>query len=295
MTLVARRSSRGQLRRGGRRDRPSPQRPRLFARDGCGGRRAARADGLHRPAHGPDRRWRHARRRGRDRRRRYRDRARPADRRPGPARGRRPGRRPHPGRGGPPHGGRTRTAPGLRRRDDADGLRHRRRALLASRGGRPAVRLEQPSGDPGRGALDRLGVLRTDAGAPGRPRPGDRATSHCARSGRRPSTTRRTTCRSSGRHSTGNGAAIAGRDGRVARRSRDDVGTGRRPGRGRSGRPRRDATDRRFGARSRPVRRGGPEPPGDRSDRAAVPDQRGRRRGTARVRSSIGTEERSER
>ena len=75
---LARRSSRGQLRRGRRRDRSSPQRPGLFARDGRGRRRAARADGLHRPADRPDpRRW-HARRRGRDRRRGDRDRARPA-------------------------------------------------------------------------------------------------------------------------------------------------------------------------------------------------------------------------
>ena len=43
-------------------------------------------------------------------------------------------------------------------------------------------------------------------------------------------------------------------------------------------------------ARSRSVRRDGPEPPGDRSDRAAVPGRHGRRRGRGAVRLTARTE-----
>ena len=101
----------------------------------------------------------------------------------------------------------------------------------------------------------------------------------CARSGRRPSTTRRTTCRSSGPALRRRRHADRGRDGRLAGRPRDDVGPGRRPGRGR---PRvRGTTDLidvselgldRFDAAGRSRLATDP-------DRAAVPDQRRRRRG----------------
>ena len=69
------RPSRRQLPRDRRRDRPAAQRPRLLARDAGGRRRAARADGVHRPADEPDRRRRQPGRRRRDRRR---DRSRPS-------------------------------------------------------------------------------------------------------------------------------------------------------------------------------------------------------------------------
>ncbi len=63
----------------------------------------------------------------------------------------------------------------------------------------------------------------------------------------------------------------------VGGRPRDDVGPGRRPsGRG-PGDPRQHDPRRRHQPRPRPVRPGRPEPPGGRSDRAAVPGQRGRR------------------
>ena len=72
------------------------------------------------------------------------------------------------------------------------------------------VRLERPGRGAGRGALDRLGLLRRDADAAGRAGAGHRAAWACAGSGSRRSTTRRTTCRSSGRPSTRTGAPIAG-------------------------------------------------------------------------------------
>ena len=100
--------------------------------------------------------------------------------------------------------------PGLRRRADADGLRHRRGPVLAARGGRPAVRLQRPGRDARRGAPDRLGVPRADARAARRARAADQGTSACARSGSRPSTTRRTTCRSWARRSLPDGSAIEG-------------------------------------------------------------------------------------
>ena len=50
----------------------------------------------------------------------------------------------HPGRCGTAYGRRPRAQPGLRRAGDADGLRHRGRAVLATGGRRAAVRLERP-------------------------------------------------------------------------------------------------------------------------------------------------------
>ena len=79
-----------------------------------------------------------------------------------------------------------------------DGLRHRRRALLAARGGRPALRLERPERSPGRGALDRLGDVRGDARRAWRASSRSRRASACGGSGRRRSISRPITCRSSG-------------------------------------------------------------------------------------------------
>ena len=62
--------------------------------------------------------------------------------------------------------------PAFDRAADADGLRHRRGPVLAPRGGRPAVRLQRPGRDARRGASDRLGVPRADAGASRVARPG---------------------------------------------------------------------------------------------------------------------------
>ena len=74
---------------------------------------------------------------------------------------------------------------------------------------------------------------------------------------------------------TPDGGRDRGPDRRVGRRPRDDVGPGGRPGGRGPGDPRHDRPDRRERARPRPLRRGGPEPAGDRSDRAAVSGQRG--------------------
>ena len=68
------------------------------------------------------------------------------------------------------------------------------------------------------------------------------AGSACARSGPPRSTTRPTTCRSSGRRIRPDGTRDRGRDRGLGGRPRDDVGTRRGPRRGRSGRPRRQTT-----------------------------------------------------
>ena len=251
------RSSRRQLRRDRRRDRPAAQRPRLFARDAGGRRGAPRTDRVHRPAHCAGTRRRLARGRRGDRGRRHRDRARPADRRSQPARGRSAGGRAHPGRGGPAHGRCARAASGLRRRVDADGLRHRRRTVLAPRGGRPAVRLEQPERDPGRGAVDRLAVLRDHAGAARRPGPGharpraaqDLGGDHRLHA-RSPADRRRRPRQQRD--------ADRGRQRRLAGRPRDDVGSGRGPrrrGPHRARRRRRSSTCR-SSASTASMRRG---------------------------------------
>ena len=236
---VSGRPSRRQLPRDRRRDRPAAQRPRLLARDAGGRRGAPRADGVHRPAHGARPGRRHARRRGRDRRRRHRDRARAADRRPEPARGRaaRPASASRSGRPGTrsrvlePH-------PAFDVRVDADGLRYRRRAVLAARGGRSAVRLERPGRGPGRGALDRLAVLRRDAGEAGRPGAGDRRPRAAPDLG---ATIDYTPDHLPivGPALDADGATDRGRQRRLAGRPRDDVGAGRRARRRRPGHPRR--------------------------------------------------------
>ena len=71
--------------------------------------------------------------------------------------------------------------------------------VLAARGGRTPVRLERPGRVARRGPIDQLADVRRGAGRgwPGSSR--SLATSGSAGSGRRRSTTRRTTCRSSGR------------------------------------------------------------------------------------------------
>jgi sarcosine oxidase subunit beta len=68
-----------------------------------------------------------------------------------------------------------------------------------------------------------------------------------------------------------------GRDRRLAGRPRDDVGPWGRAGRGRPCRDRADRSGGRVRPRPGPVRRRGPQPPGRRPDRAAVPGQRRRR------------------
>ena len=75
------------------------------------------------------------------------------------------------------------------------------RPLLAPRGGRAPLRLERPRRCARRGPGDRLGGPRADEGAPRLARPGDAPTWACGRCGPRRSTTRPTTCRSSGRAS----------------------------------------------------------------------------------------------
>ncbi len=110
-----------------------------------------------------------------------------------------------------------------------DGLRHRRRPVLAARGGRAAVRLERPRRRAGRGPPHRLVVLRADARAAGRVRAGharprpppDLGGDHRLHA-RPPADPRPGARRGRDRH--------RGRDGRLAGRARDDVGTGRRQG-----------------------------------------------------------------
>ena len=161
----------------------------------------------------------------------------------------------------------------------ADGLRHRRRAVLAARGRRPAVRLERPGRGPGRGARDRLGVLRRDARPTRRRSSRPRAISACAGSGSRPSTTPPTTCRSSVRVSIATAAPIDG----VTVASPGGHGMMWGPGVARVAADlvdaRHDGRRRRDRARARPVRRAGTQPARDRPDRAAVPGQRRGRRG----------------
>ena len=169
-----RRPPRRQLHRDRRLHRPAAQRPGLLARDAGGGRRAPRADGVHRAA-SSSRRVRRcvARRRRRDVRRTDRDRARAPDRRAVTPVGRAARRAPDPGRRRSPHGLRPRAARGVRRRADADGLRHRRGAVLAARGGRAALRLERPGRGAGRGAVDQLADVREGPRATERARAGD--------------------------------------------------------------------------------------------------------------------------
>ena len=121
----------------------------------------------------------------------------------------------------------------------ADGLRHRRRPVLAARGGRPALRLERPRRRAGRGPPHRLGVLRADARAAGRVRAGHARArpapdlgGHHRLHARPPADPRPGARRRRERH--------RGRDRRLAGRARDDVGAGRRPGRRGPGRPRPD-------------------------------------------------------
>ncbi len=84
-----------------------------------------------------------------------------ADRWPVAARGRPAGRTADPGRRGTPFGRGARGPRVVLRRAHADGVRHRRRAVLAARGGRAPVRLERPRRAARRGTLHRLGRLRT--------------------------------------------------------------------------------------------------------------------------------------
>ena len=119
-----------------------------------------------------------ARRRRRDVRRTDRHGAGAPDRRTVAAIGRTDRRAPDPGRSCPPHGLRPRAARGVRRRADADGLRHRRRDVLAARGRRPPVRLERPGRGAGRGAVDQLADVREGPRATGRPRAGDARARH---------------------------------------------------------------------------------------------------------------------
>ena len=94
---------------------------------------------------------------------RHRDRPGAADRRSEPAGGRAARRPAHPRRRGAPHGGRARAACRPSTRPDADGLRHRPRPVLATRGRRAPLRLERSRRAAGRGARHRLVVLRADA------------------------------------------------------------------------------------------------------------------------------------
>ena len=98
-------------------------------------------------------------------------------------------------------GGRHRAASGVRRRAPADGLRRRRRDLLAPGGGRAALGHVEPEGDARAGAGGRLAVPAADAAPPQHAGAGRRRTSASARRGAGRSTTRPTTCRSSGRSS----------------------------------------------------------------------------------------------
>ena len=119
------------------------------------------------------------------------------------------------------------------RRAASDGLRPRapgctgvwRRAACCSAGAIPTTSRARPARSTGTPTPATATVWPGSCRSP--------ATSACAGSGRRPSTTRPTMCRSSGRRSGRTGRAIDGVVGRRRRRSRDDVGTGHRPRRGR--------------------------------------------------------------
>ncbi len=140
-----------------------PRNVRAYAPGDAAGRgRAARADRLRRapPSGGPARRGRHVRRADRHR-------AGPPDRWPDPARRGPDCRDPDRGGRGPPPDRGDRATSGLRGRAPADGLRPRPRPLLAARGGRPAVRDEQPGGEARDRPRDRLAVPPPDA-APAR-------------------------------------------------------------------------------------------------------------------------------
>ena len=142
---------------------------------------------------------RRAGRGGRDVGRHDRDRAGPADRR-ADAPCRRPRRRcPDPGRRRSPHRGRHGAPSRVRRPAPADGLRAPARPVLAAGGRRSALRLERSGRAAGRSPLDRHGRPRRSSASAWPSSSRSRASSDCARSGRRRSTTRPITCRSSAR------------------------------------------------------------------------------------------------
>ena len=276
-TLVAGRPPRRQLPRDRRPHRPAAQRPCLLARDAGGGRRAARADGVHRAAHRADGRRRPAGRRRRDERRPDRDGAGAADRRPVAA-GRRPGGR---ASGSRPARPATRSPCSSRtRRSTSSGCRWSSTSARACTGG-----------------SRRAGCCSAGATRTRRPARRARSTGRCTSDARarladfvpitRDLGLRRIWAATIdytpdhlpilGPALTADGVADRRRHGRLAGRPRDDVGTGRRPRRRRprahaAGRTSIDVTD--LGPR--PLRRAGPEPPRDRSDRAAVPARRRR-------------------
>ncbi len=268
------RSSRRELHRDRRRHRSAAQRPRLRARDAGGGGGAARAHGIHRAPHRPDR-GRQPGHRGGDGRRRHRDRAGPADRRSVAPVGRPAGRPADPGRSRSPHGRRPRAEPGLRRPAHADGLRHRRRACTggsrraasSSAGATPTSRRARTSRSTGRSrsgcgrgwrrscprpaglALRRIWAATIDYTPDHLPILGPALTPDGAR-------VEGVTVASAGGHGMmwGPGVARVAAD-LVTRGETDVIDVAR--------------------ARPRPLRRRGPEPPRERPDRAAVPGRRG--------------------
>ena len=129
------------------------------------------------------------------------------------------GRRPSPGRG-------HRAPRGVRRRAPADGLRERRRAVLAPRGGRTAVRDVEPRRGAGAGARGRLAVPSRDGGP--------RASLRADREGPRDRKAWAATIEYCPTTSGGRAGPDARRRGAPGgdrghrRRARDDVGTGRR-------------------------------------------------------------------
>ena len=141
---------------------PAAQRPGLFDRTRGLGSRGLRAHLVRRPVHigRPGDRRRDQPGQGADGRSRV-------DRGPPARRGRPTRRHPDPGwrrsSSGCRHRAASRAGPVTR----PDGVRRRGRPLLATRGGRLALRDEQPGGTRRRRHGDRLAVPRRDAGPPG--------------------------------------------------------------------------------------------------------------------------------
>ncbi len=186
------------------------------------------------------------------------------------------GRSHRPGGRGPAPGRRDRAASRPRPGPGADGLRPVGRPVLAARGGRPAVRDEQPGRAARRGGLRGRALPGADAPAPGRAGPGHRRSRPAPPVGghdrlhprppadHRPGPGPRRRGRRPGRS-----AGHRGRDRGQRGRRRDDVGARRGPRRRRRRPHRHLRGGRRDRPRPRPVRRRRPQQAG--TDPIALP------------------------
>ncbi len=177
-----------------------------------------------------------------------------------------------PGRRGAPSDRGDEPAPRARVRPAADGLRPRARAVLPPGRGGLLFGMSNPDEQPGEAhAIDWDEADSTMRARLAELDPADRASSSCDASGRRRSTTRRTTCRSSGRCSTPRARPLQAAT--IASAGGHGMMWGPAVARMRGGprAERRDDRHRRVVPRRGPLRRARRAAAGDRPDRAAVP------------------------